>query len=420
MIEKEKFTEALDYMIQSPFVQKMLGSTSNDEDKLAREINQSTYRLVDIKNDLKKSHDIFVAVGQDNPKEFSEIAAKHILDSYLTPMSEKCESAKKTYEVFPKVDEEYIAKLSKEEAEIKEKTAKAALQLKANAEEEKKNLKEKFLSDSKTTEKAGTVIIGVFIILMCGTVAFLFNHRSLLDTTAILSFLLISFGVVGIVLYYCNKINIAKAAHKNGIYPDYIVQQFKKIDENVSAAEARLYSQMEKEIKVLKSDGTDYKKGSEFHKNLATAELLYLKAQLEYHSKAKQLEPFMEILTKDFFVKGPDLLQRTIDNIDSLCSWAVNYLREQKREEHYREMASIEEEKIRVQKAMKSAQDKALKQQNDYFREQTENIKAQAKAAAEQARHAEQMAKYMEQNAKEAEEIRRRMDDEGFGRNRRI
>jgi hypothetical protein len=231
-------------------------------------------------------------------------------------------------------------------------------------------LKEKFLSDLKTTEKAGTVIIGVF--------------------------------------------------HKNGIYPDYIVQQFKKIDENVSAAEARLYRQMEKEIKVLKSDGTDYKKGSEFHKNLATAELLYLKAQLEYHSKAKQLEPFMEILTKDFFVKGPDLLQRTIDNIDSLCSWAVNYLREQKREEHYREMASIEEEKIRVQKAMKSAQDKALKQQNDYFREQTENIKAQAKAAAEQARHAEQMAKYMEQNAKEAEDIRRRMDDEGFGRNRRI
>lgn len=69
----------------------------------------------------------------------------------------------------------------------------AALQLKANAEEEKKNLKEKFLLDSKTTEKAGTVIIGVF--------------------------------------------------HKNGIYPDYIVQQFKKIDENVSAAEARLYSQ---------------------------------------------------------------------------------------------------------------------------------------------------------------------------------
>ena len=112
---------------------------------------------------------------------------------------------------------------------------------------------------------------------------------------------------------------------------------------------------------------------------MATAELLYLKAQLEYHSKAKQLEPFMEILTKDFFVKGPDLLQRTIDNIDSLCSWAVNYLREQ-----------------------------------------TENIKAQAKAAAEQARHAEQMAKYMEQNAKETEEIRRRMDDEGFGRNRRI
>ncbi len=147
-------------------------------------------------------------------------------------------------------------------------------------------MKEKFLSDSKTTEKAGTVIIGVF--------------------------------------------------HKNGIYPDYIVQQFKKIDENVSAAEARLYSQMEKEI-------------------------------------------FMEILTKDFFVKDPDLLQRTIDNIDSLCSWAVNYLREQ-----------------------------------------TENIKAQAKAAAEQARHAEQMAKYMEQNAKEAEDIRRRMDDEGFGRNRRI
>lgn len=145
-------------------------------------------------------------------KEFSEIAAKHILDSYLTPMSEKCESAKKAYEVFPKVDEEYIAKLSREEAEIKEKTAKAALQLKANAEEEK----------------------------------------------------------------------------------------------------------------------------------------------------------------------------------------------------------------IRVQKAMKSAQDKALKQQNDYFREQTENIKAQAKAAAEQARHAEQMAKYMEQNAKEAEDIRRRMDDEGFGRNRRI
>ena len=43
MIEKEKFTEALDYMIQSPFVQKMLGSTSNDEDKLAREINQSVF-----------------------------------------------------------------------------------------------------------------------------------------------------------------------------------------------------------------------------------------------------------------------------------------------------------------------------------------------------------------------------------------
>ena len=177
----------------------------------------------------------------------------------------------------------------------------AALQLKANAEEEKKKLKEKFLSDLKTTEKAGTVIIGVF--------------------------------------------------HKNGIYPDYIAQQFKKIDENVSAAEARLYNQMEKEIKVLKSDGRDYKKGSEFHKNF----------------------------TKDFFVKGSDFLQRTIDNIDYLCSWAVNYLREQ-----------------------------------------TENIKAQAKAAAEQARHAEQMAKYMEQNAKEAEDIRRRMDDEGFGRNRRI
>ena len=92
-----------------------------------------------------------------------------------------------------------------------------------------------------------------------------------------------------------------------------------------------------------------------------------------------QKPDFIARWKKKFFVKGPDLLQRTIDNIDSLCSGAVNYLREQ-----------------------------------------TENIKAQAKAAAEQARHAEQMAKYMEQNAKEAEDTRRRMDDEGFGRNRRI
>ena len=100
----------------------------------------------------------------------------------------------------------------------------------------------------------------------------------------------------------------------------------------------------------------------------------------------KDAERFEAIL-RDPFREAPPLLQRTIDNMDSLAAWAANHIHDRDAWDHNEKMQFIERERLRAQE--------------EANREQSELLRQQAAAAAQQAR--------------DTAEIKERMQKERYG-----
>ena len=130
------------------------------------------------------------------------------------------------------------------------------------------------------------------------------------------------------------------------------------------------------------------------------------------HLFSYNLAYFSEKIKDDPIQAFPKLLEKAINNMDSLSKWAVNYIHEKKLAEHYSEMESIEKDKLRAQKIAHESQVKAARAQQILLQQQTDAIKAQANAA-------EQQAKAVQQQARDTEEIKRRLENEKYGDIRR-
>ena len=410
MVTRESFIDALEYTIQSPFVRKMLDLSVDDEGKLARDIDKSSYKAADISKELQNAKEILVSAGNENLEEFSQIAEDYILKSRFEEKKRKVEEAEREYELMPKIDEEYVSERKAKEKAVEEKLAQDIKKAKADAEEEKQLLKDNSLKAAAADEKKCEVIIAVLLVFIIGGIAHYSMTYSTQDSDSSLLLLLAIFGVGGICMYLYHLIKVAKDAIQKGVFPEEFMKKLKAVDKKCEDNEKSLTRQAEKEVEKIRAEGVDYREESDMDKAIKNASLKLLILQKDLVCGLMEVAPFKDFLD-DFFVRVPNLLQSTIDNINFLYAWASNYLQNKKLEKHYDELASIEREKVRMQEIMKKEQERAIEEQNRQLKAQTVAMEAQAKAAAERARQAEELTR-------ETREIRRKMDDEGYGRTR--
>ena len=411
MITRENFISAIDCMIQSAFVRKMVNTNTDDEDKIAKKINDSAYKVADIVKELESAKEVIISAGNENTEEFTQIATDYILRTRIGEKEKKVNAARNEYDNLPKVDYEYISWREAEEKKINDNLENEIEKLKSNAEEEKKSVKSSFMKDTSAKEKASKIAAGLVAIPLIASLLFTIIYATSganAEAEIMMIFDIVFFGVF---VYFCNMIKKCTDIRKKGRIPEKVINMLDLIDKRTVEKENSLKQQADNEIAKIREEGIDYCKGSEFDLKIRKANIMCLGLQLELLSEKQRMADFMYILD-NFFVNAPDLLQRTIDNVSSLCTWANNYLQNKRLEKHYDELVAIERDKVRIQESMKKAQEKALEEQNKELRAQTKAMQAQAKAEEERARQAAKLAE-------ETTEIRRKMDDENYG-NRRL
>lgn len=151
-----------------------------------------------------------------------------------------------------------------------------------------------------------------------------------------------------------------------------------------------------------------YEAGSDFEKKIHLAEIKLTGCQIAQAEVTANISYFADKLKNDPLHDFPDLLKKATDNMDSLSNWAAEYIREQRLEQHYAEVESIEEEKLQAQKASQRSQQEALRAQTALLRQQVDAEKARAEAAKKQAEAAQKQAN-------DTAEIRRRLENERYG-----
>ena len=184
----------------------------------------------------------------------------------------------------------------------------------------------------------------------------------------------ICFGFMSFVLTLILML-IEFVLYKNRL-PKELAGELREIDEIYSDKFKTLHKQMEK----------GYDESSEIYKKTENAKLKAELIRNKYKAKSEKAENFEAVL-KEPFQKAPPLLQRAIDNMDSLVAWATNYMRDKETRQHNAMMQSIEQDRLEAQELANRKQNELLKQQAD--------------AAARQA--------------KDTAEIKKRMQNERYG-----
>ena len=171
-------------------------------------------------------------------------------------------------------------------------------------------------------------------------------------------------------------LNTRKKIQNTGTYPEKVEKLLEEIDESHNSMIVDVRKQMEK----------GYDKDSALYIKIESLKLKMALIEDAYKAKIKKTENFEAIL-KEPFQKAPPLLQRAIDNMDSLVAWATNYMRDKETRQHNAMMQSIEQDRLEAQEMANRKQNELLKQQAD--------------AAARQA--------------KDTAEIKKRMQNERYG-----
>ena len=118
---KDDFIQAIDYMIQSPFVQKINGIVIPDEwgptqtlratgkfdNVVAKEICDSAYMLSDIKKELEAARDAITIAGQDAPEMCMDALREHFGDA--SAMQTELDAVQRELKELPQVDEVFMA-----------------------------------------------------------------------------------------------------------------------------------------------------------------------------------------------------------------------------------------------------------------------------------------------------------------------
>lgn len=376
---KDDFIQAIDYMIQSPFVQKINGIVIPDEwgptqtlratgkfdNVVAKEICNSSYMLSDIKKELEAARDAITIAGQDAPELCMDALREHFGDA--SAMQAELDAVQRELKELPQVDEVFMAACrKKEQSLIDERDAKKEATRKGDGKVQQIH--------TKTVHREKQILIVTFlmgIIGLAGTVI-------LKPTTKTLQLLFSFFGLyIGFMTFVITLILmlIEFILYKNRL-PKELAGELRQIDEIYSDKLKTLHQQMEK----------GYDESSEIYKKTENAKLKAELIRNKYKAKSEKAENFEAVL-KEPFQKAPPLLQRAIDNMDSLVAWATNYMRDKETRQHNAMMQSIEQDRLEAQELANRKQNELLKQQAD--------------AAARQA--------------KDTAEIKKRMQNERYG-----
>ena len=400
MITKDEVAQAISYTFKSPFVRKIVGiNAQGDQDmfdnEVADEIHASSPLLNDLRKEHEKARDILATAGQEDPTQFIQILTEHI-KSLANSCQEKVDAAQKELDELPKIDEEFVAGCHKFERELLEKKDVKRKKIE-DAVEQKYN-------DDLRISKRVTIVCA--LILVVGVLWSMYAFRNGENSPIVLVPVIMCFG--GLIGILTGIVSIAiqvfqnKKSKRNGTYQKYI-------DNAMASTETEIARELEI-IHQLKSKG--YSDESDFGKRIHIAEVKLLAYKLHQSKTHLNIAYFSEKIKDDPIQAFPKLLEKAINNMDSLSKWAVNYIHEKKLAEHYSEMESIEKDKLRAQEIAHESQVEAARAQQILLQQQTDAIKAQANAA-------EQQAKAVQQQARDTEEIKRRLENEKYGDIRR-
>lgn len=400
MFSKNEIMQAIGYTFQSPFVRKIVGVNSQgDQNALDSEVADKIQASSPLLNDIRKEHenarDILTTAGQENPTHFIQMITEYITN-LTDSCQEKVDAAQKELNELPKVDEEFVAVCQKHERELLEK----------------KDVKRKKIEDAveqKYNDDLRSLKRGTIVCALIGVVGLLWSMYGIRNNEKS-SIMMIPYfmGMGGLTGILTGLVTISmrvfsnKKSKRNGTYQKYI-------DDAMTSTEAEIARELEI-IHQQKEKG--YADESDFGKRIHIAEVKLLAYKLHQSKTNLNIAYFSDIIKDDPIQAFPKLLEKAINNMDSLSKWAVNYIHEKKLAEHYSEMESIEKDKLRDQKIAHESQVKAARAQQILLQQQTDAIKAQANAA-------EQQAKAVQQQARDTEEIKRRLENEKYGDIRR-
>lgn len=395
---QSEFIQAVDYMIQSPFVRKIKGivvpdgnpwtiQQANDvlDSETAKEIYDSVYMLADVRKKLEEAKEVIARAGRDEP-ELCAQALTEFLNSRITSMQAKVDAAQREFDALPKVDENFMAECREKKNAIL-----------AEREVKKEATKEQYLKSLKYYTRLALVLV-----ILCVCLAFVaisgykqeinypsrFHEKNLKGAGGA-AFVGVLGGICGIAVGI-NQLGKRRRIQNTGIYPQNIENTLKNIDKEYDQRLTALQKQME----------CGYSKRSDFSLKLHLAEFTLMQVKQNQANEAQSLANFQDIF-RNFFEEAPPLLQKTMDNMDSLVMWATNYMNDKKAEQHHHKMQSIEREKLR--------------DQEEANRKQSELLKRQADAAQAAERYAKEQAAAAARQAEDTAEIKERMRRERYG-----
>lgn len=394
-VENNELIWAVEYLMKSPYVRKVKGVTVHDGDRsskilrlqgaldreTAREICESSHMLGSIRKDLERAKNIIVEAGRESQerviREFDKYQERAVASA-----QEKVEAAQKAMEA-GSLDEAYVAECrAQREALIEERKKK------------KRNIEEELEGRYHRGVRVNQWVTAIFALLMAVSVAELFHtDPERVPTVEVLSvfgtfagIFGTGMGLISLVLRHLGH----RESFSNGGYDRQVEEMLEKSDQGYS----NKLSLLEEDIQ------RGYARGG-------AAEIRQMSLRLDLDLGKKRLESELEKaaefqdVVKDPLCKGIALLEETMDNLESLSSWATNFTYEKKLSEHHSMMESIEREKLRAQEASNRVQEEEKRKQRELLQQQARAAEAQAKAAEKQAR--------------DIEEIKRRMQNERYG-----
>lgn len=388
-ILNEQVIHYADYVTNSPFVMKAQGK--GDNALLAKDICESSAMLTT----TKREHETALEVFREAAK-IPEIYAQLLRSTFeyeKAELEERDRKAQEEYNNLPKKDEAYIHECSREIDHLKEQKLSQEKLL-------RKNIDDNYEAAMKTYKNQikKRMIILICLVVLCVLVSIL----TLTSDTDALPFGISIAGFlgtpIGVAALVCIPFGIVPGISKPQKYTaeaidNYIVQQTSRYDAQIDA--------LKKCIEV----GID--ENSEFAKKLRATKAKLSAIPLQNYFKLMDLNKFLNVSANNF-KDIISVLETTLENFDSINSWAANYMREYKQEQHNEKMLELEQE--RAQK-----QEESNARVEDEQRRQTEALQRQADAAEDQAREAARQAEEAARQADASEEMKRRMENERWG-----
>ena len=266
----------------------------------------------------------------------------------------------------------------------------------------KREIKEKFQQEHMKDSLTGKIITILSAIALVIVLIAIINGtlEAKMGPAQGIGFLILVLGapigfIMGIISTIISLDDKKKLTNGTYVYPDCVRAELNELSD-------RHFN----EIKAIeKNMKRGYAEGSDFEKRIHLAEVKLLGYQLIQAKTKANIGYFIEKIKNDPVRELPDLLKKAVDNMESLSNWAADYIREQRLEQHYANVESIEEQKLHAQKV-------AQQSHEDSLRAQTALLQRQAEAA-------EQQAKAVQQQARDTEEIKRRLENEKYGDIRR-